>query len=73
MLHIFNTIIDETTVARSRWQGNSERRARAFYRGATIRTRNDAINCRANAREYLFCQVIGNFGSGLVSKKTRAS
>jgi hypothetical protein len=26
MLHIFNTIIDETTVARSRWQGNSERR-----------------------------------------------
>jgi hypothetical protein len=26
MLHIFNKIIDETTVARSKWQGNSERR-----------------------------------------------
>ena len=39
---------------------------RVFYRAATIRTRNDVINWRANAREYLFCQVIGNLGSGTV-------
>src|SRR5450631_3562804 len=36
-----------------RWQGNSERRARAFYRAATVSPRNGAIGCRADAHEYL--------------------
>jgi hypothetical protein len=49
-----------------RWQGNSERRVRAIYRAPTVSLRNDVIFRRANAREYLFCQVIGNFGSGTV-------
>jgi hypothetical protein len=37
-----------------------------FCRAATLGSRNDVIGCRANAREYLFCQVIGNLGSGTV-------
>jgi hypothetical protein len=54
-----------------RWRGQSGKvtangAARAFYRAPTVSLRNDVIFFRANAREYLFCQVIGNFGSGTV-------
>jgi hypothetical protein len=66
MLHILDKIIDETAVTRVKAARYSERRRESVL---PRRDGQCAIRLpwyRANVREYLFCQVIGNLGSGTV-------